>query len=112
MANFNRKVTIYTNTPTPNGSGGFKANWDAGVVKWADIDVVMDKSLFVDGQEFNTGYYVLQLNGLSFDYTAPVENYKIVVNAFGINRTLKIVSARQPDLLSYIVVLQCIESNS
>lgn len=111
MPNFNRKITLYTLTTASDGAGGTTASWDAGVVKWAEIIVTNNGKLFIQGQEYNETIYTIQLNGQSFNYTPPVENYKIEINAFGKTRKLKIISASQPDLLNFLVVLTCIEDN-
>ena len=111
MPNYSRKITLYTGTPSSDGSGGAVMAWDGGSIKWGDIEITQDGKLFAQGQEYNGTYYTVQLNAMSFRYVPPVENYKIVVNAFGKTRTLKIVSCEQPDLLSYNVVIKCIEAN-
>ncbi len=111
MPNYSRKITVYTGTTAPNGSGGNTIAWDGGTVKWADIEITQNGKLFAQGQEYNGTYYTIQLNAMSLRYTPPVENYKIEVDAFGVTRTLKIVSAEQPDLLSYNLIIKAIESN-
>lgn len=111
MANFSRKIKWYKNTPAPDGSGDTVANWGAGTVIWADIEISQASKLFVQGQEYNGTYYTIQVNSLAFKYTPPLEQYKIEVDAFGVTRQLKILSAENPDLLSYVTILKCIEAN-
>lgn len=112
MAYEEGKITWQTLTSTPDGAAGTTAIWNDGTVIWADsVDVYQDGKLFIQGQEYNGTYYKVKINPLNVKYTPPVENYRIILNAFPNNRTLKIISAAQPDLMSFSQVFTCIESN-
>jgi len=117
MANYSTPITVYTNTPTSDGSGGTVASWNAGVQTWADVDVLSDQKVFYQGEEKNVVLYLLQMRAQNIAYVPPVENYYITLQTYGpngtiVNRTLKIISAAQPDLKSYNQKFSCIESNS
>ena len=111
MAIYSRKITFYQNIPASDGSGGFTDSWLPGAVIWADIEVANNARIVIQGQEQYTTVYMIHVRAQSFNYIAPVTNYRIDINAFGITRTLKIINTSNPDLLSYDRVLQCIESN-
>lgn len=109
--NYNRKITYFVNSPVSDGSGGYTDSWSAGTVIWADVEVLNNARVMIQGQEEYTTLYVIQVRAQAIKYVPPVNNYKIQINAYGVNRTLKILSASQPDLYSFNQIFNCIESN-
>ena len=115
--NYKTPVTVFTNTPVSDGSGGTIAQWDSGVQTWADVDVNQDQKIVYQGQEKSVTLYIINMRAQNINYFPPTENYYITIQSYGAsgtiqNRKLTIISASQPDLKSYNQRFSCIESNS
>lgn len=104
------KVSVQQLTTTNDGAGGTSATWSTLKTMFAFIEVNTSGRLFVQGQEYVGTYYTITCRYNSFSYTAPVENYRLVLDPDGINKNLKILTINNPDLLKVYLTITAIDN--
>jgi hypothetical protein len=77
---------------------------------FADVQLTGSGRLFVQGQEYTGSFYTVTCRYNSFLYTAPVENYRLILDPDGTGTTLKILAAGNADLLKKYISLTCINN--
>ena len=103
------KVTIQQLAAAGDGAGGTSATWSTLTTLFAFVDVTTSGRLFIQGQEYVGTYYTLTCRYNSFKYTSPVENYRLVLDPDGINKTLKILTVSNPDLLKVYLTITAVD---
>ncbi len=106
----NERITFFTGTRTATNTGGATIVWNSGVQIWAAVDIVNYGKLFVDGKEYNGTYYIVSVRTQDFNYSPPIEKYKIDWNDFNVTRHFKIISAKNERKQTF-TVFNCIEAN-
>ncbi len=104
------KLNIEQLSTTPDGAGGTSATWSTLKTMFAFVEVNTSGRLFIQGQEYVGTYYTINCRYNSFKYTAPIENYRLVVDPDGVNRSLKILTINNPDLLKVYLTITAIDN--
>ena len=104
------KLNIEQLSTTPDGAGGTSATWSTLKTMFAFVEVNTSGRLFIQGQEYVGTYYTITCRYNSFKYTAPIENYRLVVDPDGVNRSLKILTVNNPDMLKVYLTITAIDN--
>jgi head-tail adaptor len=104
------KLNIEQLSTTPDGAGGTSATWSMLKTMFAFVEVNTSGRLFIQGQEYVGTYYTITCRYNSFKYTAPIENYRLVVDPDGVNRSLKILTVNNPDMLKVYLTITAIDN--
>lgn len=104
------KLTIQQLAQTSDGAGGSTATWTTLKTIFAEVQVTNSGRLFVQGQEYVGTYYTLTCRYNSFQYNAPVENYRLLLDPDGMNKPLKILTINNPDILKMYLTLTAIDN--
>jgi head-tail adaptor len=104
------KLQVQQATTNADGAGGTTATWNTLKTMFANIEVTNSGRLFVQGQEYVGTYYTITCRYNSFKYTVPIENYRLVLDPDGVNRTLKILTIDNPDLLKVYLTITAIDN--
>ncbi len=108
MSFLRRKLTLQQLTKASDGTGGTSAVWSTIKNIFGEMSVESGKRIFVNGQEYSDSVYTVKVRYQSLNYSVPVENYRLILDAFGINTTLKILTVTNPDMIKMFAVLTCI----
>lgn len=104
------KLTVQQISSTLDGAGGTSATWNTLKTLFAFVEVNTSGRLFIQGQEYVGTYYTITCRYNSFQYTGPVESYRLVLDPDGINKNLKILTINNPDLLKVYLNIMAIDS--
>ncbi len=104
------KFTIQELASASDGAGGTTATWTSLDTIFAEVQVTNSGRLFIQGQEYVGTYYTLTCRYNSFKYTAPIENYRLVLDPDSLNKTLKILTVDNPDILKMYLVITAIDN--
>jgi head-tail adaptor len=104
------KLQVQQISTSPDGAGGTTATWSTLKTMFANVEVNTSGRLFVQGQEYVGTYYTITCRYNSFKFTAPVENYRLVLDPDGVNTTLKILTINNPDLLKVYLTITAIDN--
>ena len=105
------KLNVQQLTTTTDGAGGTTATWSTLKSVFAFVEIKNADRLFIQGQEYVGTYYTITCRYNSFQYTAPVENYRLVLDPDGTNTNLKILTTSNPDLLKVYITILAVSSN-
>ena len=111
--NYRYKLLVQHNQSAPDGTGGFTTNWvNVGNPIFCTCQVKEGNRFYLEGMEYIGVTYTLQLRYKSFMefYTVAAENYRFILDPQGLNKTLKILSLTNPDLLQRFIEVTCIDS--
>lgn len=104
------KISIQQLTPTADGAGGTSAAWTTLKNLFAFVEANSSSRLFIQGQEYTGVSYTITCRYNSFQYTAPVENYRLILDPDGINKNLKILAIYNPDILKIYSTITAIDN--
>jgi head-tail adaptor len=104
------KLNIEQLSTTPDGAGGTSATWSTLKTMFAFVEVNTSGRLFIQGQEYVGTYYTITCRYNSFQYTAPIENYRLVIDPDGVNKNLKILTVNNPDMLKVYLTITAIDN--
>jgi head-tail adaptor len=104
------KLTIQQLATASDGAGGSTATWNNFTTIFAEVQVTNSGRLFIEGQEYVGTYYTLTCRYNSLKYNVPVENYRIILDPNGLNKTLKILTIDNPDILKMYLVITAIDN--
>ena len=104
------KFTIQQLATASDGAGGSTATWNNLKTIFAEVQVTNSGRLFIQEQEYVGTYYTITCRYNSFKYNAPVEDYRLVLDPDGFNKTLKILTIDDPDILKMYLVLTAIDN--
>jgi head-tail adaptor len=110
---FRYKLQVQQNQATPDGTGGFTTNWvNVGNPLFCNCEVKESSRFYLEGMEYIGVTYLLRLRYKSFmeSYTGPSEEYRFILDPSGLNKTLKIITLANPDLLQRFIELTCIDN--
>ena len=110
MPDLNRKITLQTLTTTSDGAGGTSGTWSDTKTLWGEVSVKQASRLIVEGAEYVGVSYVITFRWQSFNFTAPVEDYRLKLDLFGTTITLKILTVSNPDTQKMWANLTCIDN--
>jgi|GEM_PF-1423001 head-tail adaptor len=105
------KINIQQLTTSNDGAGGTSATWSTLKTMFAFVEVNTSGRLFVQGQEYVGTYYIITCRYNSFQFTRPVENYRLVLDPDGTSTNLKILTINNPDSLKMYLDIMAISSN-
>ena len=104
------KINVQQLSSTTDGAGGTSASWNTLKTLFAFIEVNTSGRLFLQGQEYVGTYYTITCRYKSFQFTQPVENYRLVMDPDGINKNLKILTINNPDMLKVYLAIMAIDN--
>jgi head-tail adaptor len=104
------KLNVQQLTAAGDGAGGSTATWNTLTTIFAEVQVTNSGRLFIQGQEYVGTYYAITCRYNSFQYTAPIENYRLVLDPDGMNKPLKILTVSNTDLLKIYLSITAIDN--
>ena len=111
IGNLRYKIQVQQLNTAPDGAGGTTGTWSTMKTVFASVEVLSSGRLFEQEQEFVATYYTITCRYKSFQYTSPVENYRLVLDPDGVNKTLKILTINNPDVLKMYLIITAIDGN-